>query len=234
MSFSPSRLPGGAAVPRFGSSVMNGWSCSHQHHHHRFRRTAGLKSSSHRRPKRASAKTPTVFASSSFQQRDLCEGNEGEDVEILQRDLVEEGLLDQKHANGYVAFLDIFFFFRWTFTSRCRVFVVSLVFKYLYENFTELCTFKSLSLYMYNIMKTTNATQALQRPNDRGDRDASATVRFTRHRRMDRVGKVGVSRRDERNADDQRREASAGAADGEREEGAGKRADVLHERGEFG
>jgi len=146
MSFSPSRLPGGAAVPRFGSSVMNGWSCSHHHHHHRFRRTAGLKSSSHRRPKRASAKTPTVFASSSFQQRDLCEGNEGEDVEILQRDLVEEGLLDQKHANGYVAFLDIFFFFRWTFTSRCRVFVVSLVFKYLYENFTELCTFKSLSL----------------------------------------------------------------------------------------
>lgn len=110
MSFSPSRLPGGAAVPRFGSSVMNGWSCSHHHHHHRFRRTAGLKSSSHRRPKRASAKTPTVFASSSFQQRDLCEGNEGEDVEILQRDLVEEGLLDQKHANGYVAFLDIFFF----------------------------------------------------------------------------------------------------------------------------
>ena len=110
MSFSPSRLPGGAAVPRFGSSVMNGWSCSHHHHHHRFRRTAGLKSSSHRRPKRASAKTPTVFASSSFQQRDLCEGDEGEDVEILQRDLVEEGLLDQKHANGYVAFLDIFFF----------------------------------------------------------------------------------------------------------------------------
>jgi len=127
MSFSPSRLnvvPGGAAVPRFGSSVMNGWSCcSHHHHHHRFRRTAGLKSSSHRRPKRASAKTPTVFASSSFQRRDLCEGDEGEDVEILQRDLVEEGLLDQKHANGYVAFLDIFFFFRWTFTSRCRVFV---------------------------------------------------------------------------------------------------------------
>jgi len=110
MSFSPSRLPGGAAVPRFGSSVMNGWSCSHHHNHHRFRRTAGLKSSSHRRPKRASAKTPTVFASSSFQQRDLCEGDEGEDVEILQRDLVEEGLLDQKHANGYVAFLDIFFF----------------------------------------------------------------------------------------------------------------------------
>jgi hypothetical protein len=90
---------------------MNGSSCSHHHHH--FRRTAGLKSS-HRRPrraaKRASAKTPTVFASSSFEQRDLCEGDEGEDVEILQRDLVEEGLLDQKHANGYVAFLDIFFF----------------------------------------------------------------------------------------------------------------------------
>ena len=27
--------------------------------------------------------------------------------------------------------------------------------------------------------------RTLQRPNDRGDRDASATVRFTRHRRMD-------------------------------------------------
>jgi hypothetical protein len=132
MSFSPSRLNVPGAVPRFGSSVMNGSSCSHHHHH--FRRTAGLKSS-HRRPrraaKRASAKTPTVFASSSFEQRDLCEGDEGEDVEILQRDLVEEGLLDQKHANGYVAFLDIFlFFFRWTFSSSWCV-VFSLFFKYL-------------------------------------------------------------------------------------------------------
>ena len=110
MSFSPSRLNVPGAVPRFGSSVMNGSSCSHHNHHHHFRRTAGLKSS-HRRPrratKRASAKTPTTISCSSFQQRDLCEGDEGEDVEILQRDLVEEGLLDQKHANGY----DILFFF---------------------------------------------------------------------------------------------------------------------------
>ena len=125
MSFSPSRLNVPGAVPRFGSSVMNGSSCSQNHHHH-FRRTAGLKSSQNRRPrratKRASAKTPTTISCSSFQQRDLCEGDEGEDVEILQRDLVEEGLLDQKHANGYVAFLDIFlFFFRWTFSSSCCV-----------------------------------------------------------------------------------------------------------------
>ena len=62
---------------------------------------------------------------------EVSEGDEGEDVEILQRDLVEEGLLDQKHANGYVAFLDIFlFFFRWTFSSSWCV-VFSLFFKYL-------------------------------------------------------------------------------------------------------
>ena len=111
MSFSPSRLNVPGAVPRFGSSVMNGSSCSQNHHHH-FRRTAGLKSSQNRRPRRATkrASATTIFCTS-FQQRDLCEGDEGEDVEILQRDLVEEGLLDQKHANGYVAFLDIFLFF---------------------------------------------------------------------------------------------------------------------------
>ena len=212
---------------------MNGSSCYSHHHHRRFRRTAGLKSSSHRRPKRASAKTPTVFASSSFQQRDLCEGDEGEDVEILQRDLVEEGLLDQKHANGYVAFLDIFFF-SVGLLLRVVVCLLSLSSSNIYTKTLLNFALSNVSLYMHNITKTTNVTQTLQRPNDRGDRDASATVRFTRHRRMDRVGKVGVSRRDERNADDQRREASAGAADGEREEGAGKRADVLHERGEFG
>jgi hypothetical protein len=119
MSFSPSRLNVPGAVPRFGSSVMNGSSCSHHNHHHHFRRTAGLKSSQNRRPrratKRASAKTPTTISCSSFQQRDLCEGDEGEDVEILQRDLVEEGLLDQKHANGY----DILFFFPLDFFSSC-------------------------------------------------------------------------------------------------------------------
>lgn len=132
MSFSPSRLNVPGAVPRFGSSVMNGSSCSQNHHHHHFRRTAGLKSSQNRRPrratKRASAKTPTTISCSSFQQRDLCEGDEGEDVEILQRDLVEEGLLDQKHANGYVAFLDILFFFSvGLFLLRVVVVVFSLL-----------------------------------------------------------------------------------------------------------
>ena len=41
--------------------------------------------------------------------RDLAEGDEGIDVELLQKDLTEEGLLDRKHANGYVGplFLDI-------------------------------------------------------------------------------------------------------------------------------
>jgi len=131
MSFSPSRLNVPGAVPRFGSSVMNGSSCSQNHHHH-FRRTAGLKSSQNRRPRRATKRaSATTISCTSFQQRDLCEGDEGEDVEILQRDLVEEGLLDQKHANGYVAFLDIFlFFFRWTFSSSWCV-VFSLFFKYL-------------------------------------------------------------------------------------------------------
>ena len=142
MSFSPSRLNVPGAVPRFGSSVMNGSSCSHHH----FRRTAGLKSSQNRRPrratKRASAKTPTTISCSSFQQRDLCEGDEGEDVEILQRDLVEEGLLDQKHANGYVAFLDILFFFPLDFFFFVLL-LSSLFFKYLYENAKR--TFKSLS-----------------------------------------------------------------------------------------
>ena len=40
--------------------------------------------------------------SSSSSSRDLFEGDEGFDVELLQKDLVEEGMLDQKHANGYV------------------------------------------------------------------------------------------------------------------------------------
>jgi len=39
--------------------------------------------------------------SSSSLRRDLFEGDEGFDVELLQKDLVEEGLLDQKHANGH-------------------------------------------------------------------------------------------------------------------------------------
>ena len=50
--------------------------------------------------------------SSSSSSRDLFEGDEGFDVELLQKDLVEEGLLDQKHANGYVKEFsrDIFLF----------------------------------------------------------------------------------------------------------------------------
>ncbi len=53
-----------------------------------------------------------MMISSSSLRRDLFEGDEGFDVELLQKDLVEEGLLDQKHANGYVkrASLDIFLF----------------------------------------------------------------------------------------------------------------------------
>lgn len=43
-----------------------------------------------------------MISSSSSLGRDLFEGDEGFDVELLQKDLVEEGLLDQKHANGYV------------------------------------------------------------------------------------------------------------------------------------
>jgi len=43
-----------------------------------------------------------ISSSSSSLGRDLFEGDEGFDVELLQKDLVEEGLLDQKHANGYV------------------------------------------------------------------------------------------------------------------------------------
>jgi hypothetical protein len=62
-------------------------------------RTAVKKSSSSRRPK--NARNRRMISSSSL-GRDLFEGDEGFDVELLQKDLVEEGLLDQKHANGYV------------------------------------------------------------------------------------------------------------------------------------
>ena len=53
-----------------------------------------------------------MISSSSSLGRDLFEGDEGFDVELLQKDLVEEGLLDQKHANGYVKEFrrDIFLF----------------------------------------------------------------------------------------------------------------------------
>jgi hypothetical protein len=62
-------------------------------------RTAVKKSSSSsRRPKNAGRRRMISSSSS----RDLFEGDEGFDVVLLQKDLVEEGLLDQKHANGYV------------------------------------------------------------------------------------------------------------------------------------
>ena len=73
-------------------------------------RTAVKKSSSSsRRPKNAGRRR---MISSSSSSRDLFEGDEGFDVELLQKDLVEEGLLDQKHANGYVEEFrrDIFLF----------------------------------------------------------------------------------------------------------------------------
>lgn len=47
-------------------------------------------------------------------ERDLAEGDRGSDVQSLQRDLVEEGLLDVKFANGcaYLAFGFGFVFIR--------------------------------------------------------------------------------------------------------------------------
>ena len=62
------------------------------------------------RPRRARATKRTRISAAIA--RDLAEGDEGIDVELLQKDLTEEGLLDRKHANGYVGgggppFLDI-------------------------------------------------------------------------------------------------------------------------------
>ena len=135
-------------------------------------RTAVKKSSSSsRRPKNAGRRRMISSSSS----RDLFEGDEGFDVELLQKDLVEEGLLDQKHANGYVKEFSRYLSFS-SFSQRPK----NLIFEPL------LCvgannTYESLFLPPLTITKQ----QTLQRPNDRGDRDASATVRFTRHRRMD-------------------------------------------------
>lgn len=135
-------------------------------------RTAVKKSSSSsRRPKNAGRRRMISSSSS----RDLFEGDEGFDVELLQKDLVEEGLLDQKHANGYVKEFSRYLSFS-SFSQRPK----NLIFEPL------LCvgannTDESLFLPPLTITKQ----QTLQRPNDRGDRDASATVRFTRHRRMD-------------------------------------------------
>ena len=116
-----------------------------------------------------------MISSSSSLGRDLFEGDEGFDVELLQKDLVEEGLLDQKHANGYVKEFSRYLSFS-SFSQRPK----NLIFEPL------LCvgannTDESLFLPPLTVTKQ----QTLQRPNDRGDRDASATVRFTRHRRMD-------------------------------------------------
>ena len=52
------------------------------------------------RPRRARATKRTRISAAIA--RDLAEGDEGIDVELLQKDLTEEGLLDRKHANGYV------------------------------------------------------------------------------------------------------------------------------------
>ena len=134
-------------------------------------RTAVKKSSSSRRPKNAGRRRMISSSSSG----DLFEGDEGFDVELLQKDLVEEGLLDQKHANGYVKEFSRYLSFS-SFSQRPK----NLIFEPL------LCvgannTDESLFLPPLTITKQ----QTLQRPNDRGDRDASATVRSTRHRRMD-------------------------------------------------
>ena len=66
-------------------------------------RPDGLKSSlssRKQRPRRARATKRTRISAAIA--RDLAEGDEGIDVELLQKDLTEEGLLDRKHANGYV------------------------------------------------------------------------------------------------------------------------------------
>ena len=112
--------------------------------------------------------------SSSSSSRDLFEGDEGFDVELLQKDLVEEGLLDQKHANGYVKEFRYLSFS--SFSQRPKNLIFEPLLRVGANNTDE-----SLFLPPLTITKQ----QTLQRPNDRGDRDASATVRFTRHRRMD-------------------------------------------------
>ena len=107
--YSRARIPGGGPVG-FGFGFKDDFAlCSR-----RSGRPDGstMKSSSasrKQRPRRARATKRTRISAAIA--RDLAEGDEGIDVELLQKDLTEEGLLDRKHANGYVGggppFLDI-------------------------------------------------------------------------------------------------------------------------------
>ena len=107
--YSRVRIPGGGPVG-FGFGFKDDFAlCSR-----RSGRPDGstMKSSSasrKQRPRRARATKRTRISAAIA--RDLAEGDEGIDVELLQKDLTEEGLLDRKHANGYVGggppFLDI-------------------------------------------------------------------------------------------------------------------------------
>ena len=63
-------------------------------------KSSSLSSRKKQRPRRARATKRTRISAAIA--RDLAEGDEGIDVELLQKDLTEEGLLDRKHANGYV------------------------------------------------------------------------------------------------------------------------------------
>ncbi len=81
-------------------------------------KSSSLSSRKKQRPRRARATKRTRISAAIA--RDLAEGDEGIDVELLQKDLTEEGLLDRKHANGYVGplFLDIVSSPQRTFPSR--------------------------------------------------------------------------------------------------------------------
>ena len=98
--YSRVRIPGGGPVG-FGFGFKDDFAlCSR-----RSGRPDGstMKSSSasrKQRPRRARATKRTRISAAIA--RDLAEGDEGIDVELLQKDLTEEGLLDRKHANGYV------------------------------------------------------------------------------------------------------------------------------------
>ena len=121
--YSRVRIPGGGPVG-FGFGFKDDFAlCSR-----RSGRPDGstMKSSSasrKQRPRRARATKRTRISAAIA--RDLAEGDEGIDVELLQKDLTEEGLLDRKHANGYVRRSS---FFRYRLVSFPTDFFPSFVF----------------------------------------------------------------------------------------------------------
>ena len=86
-------------------------------------KSSSLSSRKKQRPRRARATKRTRISAAIA--RDLAEGDEGIDVELLQKDLTEEGLLDRKHANGYVRRSS---FFRYRLVSFPTDFFPSFVF----------------------------------------------------------------------------------------------------------